>query len=108
MGGSGWGRPHANQQNRWRERRLMKTEHSGRGGRAPGLGLGRHRPPGASPGEAAGPRERGGVGSHSSNTSREQVCPAAPEDRTKARGARTVRKLRGLSGVEGAIGPMHS
>lgn len=39
----------------------MKTEHSGRGGRAPGLGLGKHRPPGASPGEAAGPRERGGV-----------------------------------------------
>lgn len=61
MGGSGWGRPHANQQNRWRERRLMKTEHSGRGGKAPGLGLGKHRPPGASPGEAAGPRERGGV-----------------------------------------------
>lgn len=39
----------------------MKTEHSGRGGKAPGLGLGKHRPPGASPGEAAGPRERGGV-----------------------------------------------
>lgn len=36
------------------------------------------------------------------------VPGAAPEDRTKARGARTVPKLRGLSGVEGAIGPMHS
>lgn len=43
------------------ETALMKTEHSGRGGKAPGLGLGKHRPPGASPGEAAGPRERGGV-----------------------------------------------
>lgn len=89
------------------ETALMKTEHSGRGGKAPGLGLGKHRPPGASPGEAAGPRERGGVALLKHEQGIGVPC-AAPEDRTKARGARTVPKLRGPSGVEGAVGPMHS